>query len=236
MKKNNEVALLFLLQSKTWPAELPLRFSTFKSVASEEQREWCAPLSPKSHFYSIYIQKGGLCSLPGILQTAMHISFVLGRHWLISVCNDKEPSTSSNTDVQFILQRNSCFVFRIRMRKSSIQHCCTVTQRLFWQLYNAVGPNAFPYRSRRTEIRPVLARESQNKVEVVAKCSETTTYFHVAAWKPRVLSYPRRAAPGFNLTLNNQLNTFAHQRKGRNHVEQKSAWSWQKLWGVRYTW
>lgn len=204
----------FSLQSKKWPAELPLRFSTFKSGASEEQREWCAPLSPKSHFYSIYILKGGLCSLPGILQAAMHISFVLGRHWLISVCSDKDPSISSHTDVQFILKRDSCFVFRIGMRKSSIQHCCTLTQRLFWQLYYPVGPNAFPHPSCRTEIRPVLAKESRNKDELVAKRSETTSYFLVATWKPRDLAYPRRAAPGFNFVSNNQLNTVARQRKG----------------------
>lgn len=129
--KNNEVAKLFFLQSKTWPAELPLRFSTFQSVASVEQPEWCAPLSPKSHFYSIYMQRGRLWSLPGILQAAMHFSFVLGRHWLISIYTDRDPSISSNADVHFILQRDSCFVFRIRMRKSSVQHCCTVTQRLF---------------------------------------------------------------------------------------------------------
>lgn len=166
----------------------------------------------------------------------MYNSFVLGRHWLISVCNDKDPSISSNTDVQFILQRDSCFVLRIRMRKSSIQRCRTVTQRLFWQLHYAVEPNALPYRSRGTEIRQVLAIESRNKEEVVAKCSETTTYFHVTIWKPRDLSYPRGAAPGFNFASNNQLNTFAHQQKGCNHVEQKSAWSRQKLWGVRHTW
>lgn len=153
----------FFLQSKTWPPELPLRFCTFKSGASEEQREWCAPLSSKSHFYSIYIQNRGFCSPPGILQAAMHISFVLWRHWLISVCNDKDPSISSHTDVQFILQKDSCFVFQIEMRKSSIQHCCTVTQRLFWQLYYPVGPNALQYRSRCTEIHLVLARGCRNK-------------------------------------------------------------------------
>lgn len=170
------------------------------------------------------MQRGRLWSLPGILQAAMHFSFVLGRHWLISIYNDRDPSISSNADVHFILQRDSCFVFRIRMRKSSVQHCCTVTQRLFTTV-SCSGA----YWSRCTEICQVLARESRNKTEDVAKCSVTATYFNVTVCKPRDLSYPRRTAPGFNFASNNLLNTFTHQRKGRNHVEQESAWSWQKL-------
>lgn len=106
----------------------------------------------------------------------------------------------------------------------------------FSQLYHAAGPNPLPYWSRCTEICQVLARESWNKTEDVAKCSVTATYFNVTVCKPRDLSYPRRTAPGFNFASNNQLNTFTHRRKGRNHVEQESAWSWQKLWGVCHTW
>lgn len=140
----------------------------------------------------------------------MHISFVLGRHWLISIYSDRDLSISSNTDVHFILQNDSCFMLRIRMRKSSVQHCCTMTQRLL-QLSYIAGPNMLPYWSRCTQICQVLARENWNKKEDVAKCSETPTYFNVTVCKPRDRSYPWRTAPGFNFASNNQLTTFTHQ-------------------------
>lgn len=193
-KQNNKVAQLFFffsLQSKTLPSELPLRFPTFKSVASEEEQEWCAPLSPKSHFYSIYIHKGGRCCLPGFLQAAMHISFVLERCRLINVCNDKHPSISFNTGVQFLPQK---------------EHLICVPE----QDENVSRP-ALPHSDIKAFLRTVYQRRCTEigQILVVARCSETTTYFHWTICKPRDHSHPPRAAPGSNLALNNLLNTFA---------------------------
>lgn len=138
-----------------------------------------------NHTFIAFICRGGrLWSLPGILQAAMHISFVLGRHRLISMYNHRDPSISSNANVHFTLQRYSCFVFRIRMRKSSVQHCFTVTQRLFTTVLCSGAERASTLEPLH-RICLVLARESRNKAEDMAKCSETGTYFTATVCKAK---------------------------------------------------
>lgn len=167
--------------------------------------------------------RGRLWCLPGVLQAAMNISFVVGRPWLIVFTTTETPvfpstwCSSYSPKGQLLCapgQDGKPFCPAPLHSYTKAFHNCIIQ----W------GPNALPYWSRCTEICHNRKRDQEREH---GQMQRSGRIFQPERLQTQRISYPWSAAPAAHAAPSNQAQ-LQQLTKARNHVEQQNAWSRQQ--------